>query len=301
MRRFLPMFGAALAGVLIVGGAVALAVSDGAAAFKVDGHSVSQSTIDDELGILADHPDFAAGLVGTEVVSGTGSLPADVSASWVTIRVVTTYAKDELKRLGERVTDADRTSTGLQDFAAFQGLPADLRADVLDDLASLGALQRVIAEDPDSGVADAALAACPSQRFVAHILVETEAEAVAAAGELAAGAEFAAVAQERSTDPGSAALGGQLGCLDELGDAVAPFLAAVDAATIDVVTDPVQTEFGFHLILVTDTPSAGDLDAASIATVLEDLGKLRVDVDPRYGRWDAARAQVVPRTPASSG
>ena len=52
----------------------------------------------------------------------------------MTIRVVTTYAQDELARRDESVTDEDRDSTGLSDFAAFQELPRDLRADVLDSL-----------------------------------------------------------------------------------------------------------------------------------------------------------------------
>lgn len=291
----------ALVAVALAAGIVLLAASDGAAAFVVDGHAVSQGAIDDELGILAEHPDFTAGIIGIEVTAGRGSVSSDVSARWLTIRVVTTYAADEIARLDERITDEDRAATGLADFPAFRQLPSDFRAEVLTGLASLRALQRTLVADPDGKVAAATRAACPSGRFVSHILLATEAEATAAAAELEAGAPFGEVAAERSTDPGSAAQGGQLGCLDELGAAVAPFLAAAESIQVNVVSAPVETEFGFHLIFVSDSPPPSDVDAASVGVVLARIGRVPVEIDPRYGSWDPERAQVRPSSPAAVG
>ncbi|MHA6688929.1 peptidylprolyl isomerase [Devosia sp. A449] len=80
-----------------------------------------------------------------------------------------------------------------------------------------------------------------------HILVPTEDEAKAVKAELDGGADFAAVAKEKSIDPG-AANGGDLGFFGK-GMMVAPFEAAVYAMTeIGQVSDPVQSQFGWHVI-----------------------------------------------------
>ncbi len=294
MRRLgLPLLALAVVVALLVG-VVVLAAGDGPYAFKVRSHAVSQSEIDADLGNLADHPDFAAGLVGEQVSPGAGSVPSNLSAGWLMFRVVTTYAIDELARRSERVTAADRSATGLESAAGFDELPSDLRDRLLRGFSSLRALQRVLAGDPASDVQALVLEGCPSGRFVSHILVETEAEAEEIVVALDGGAEFADLAVERSTDPGSAPQGGQLGCLDALGDTVAPFLAAMTALPVNTVSVPVQTEFGFHLILVSDFPAQDDLDAVTIGIVLRGVARERVQVDPRYGTWDAENGQVLP-------
>jgi hypothetical protein len=280
--------------VLLLAGIVVLATGEGPSAYRVEKHEVSQSEVDGELEDLAKHPEFAAGLVGAEVSPTESSVPSSLSAGWLTFRIVTTFAIDELERRGGEVNAEDRAATGLDSVPSFGDLPADLRRRLSSGFASLRALQRSLEEEPSGAVQDAVRAACPSGRFVSHILVETQPQASDLAAQLAGGADFAELAVEFSTDPGSGQLGGQLGCLDELGDAVAPFLTAAEAASLGVVTDPVETEFGFHLILVTDTPSLSDLDAASIAIVLQRVSRASVEVDPRYGEWNPATAQVVP-------
>lgn len=84
-----------------------------------------------------------------------------------------------------------------------------------------------------------------------HILVDDEAKAKDLRAQLDGGADFAKLAQENSTD-GSAQGGGDLGWFG-LGMMVPPFEAAVVAAEVGKVVGPVQTEFGWHLILVTET------------------------------------------------
>jgi len=82
-----------------------------------------------------------------------------------------------------------------------------------------------------------------------HILVRSEAEAKAAFAELQRGADFAAVAREKSTD-GSRAQGGDLGCFGRE-EMVAPFAEAAFALPPGQVTpEPVQTQFGWHVIKV---------------------------------------------------
>ena len=89
----------------------------------------------------------------------------------------------------------------------------------------------------------------PSGSFVSHILLKTQAEADAALRSIQAGQKFADVAKLRSTDTGSAPQGGGLGCLTP-NEFVAEFQNAAAAAPLGVVTGPVKSQFGYHLILV---------------------------------------------------
>jgi parvulin-like peptidyl-prolyl isomerase len=89
------------------------------------------------------------------------------------------------------------------------------------------------------------------QVCASHILVETQEEADDLKAQLEDGGDFAALATEFSLDPGSGANGGDLGCASPSGF-VEPFAEATLAAEFDTVTEPVETEFGYHLIIVTD-------------------------------------------------
>ncbi len=95
-------------------------------------------------------------------------------------------------------------------------------------------------------------AAPQTEYHAAHILVATEEEANTLKAELAAGADFAELAKAKSTDTGSGANGGDLGWFG-LGMMVKPFEDAVVGAKVGEVTGPVQTDFGYHLILVKET------------------------------------------------
>jgi len=83
-----------------------------------------------------------------------------------------------------------------------------------------------------------------------HILVESEDEAKAIVAELKKGADFAQIAKQKSKDPG-AAEGGDLGYFTK--DQMVPEFAAV-AFKLDKgqISDPVKTQFGWHVIKVED-------------------------------------------------
>lgn len=100
---------------------------------------------------------------------------------------------------------------------------------------------------------DAAVAAMPpeTEYHASHILVGTEEKAKSILEEIKAGKAFADAAKENSTD-GSAKNGGDLGWFG-LGMMVKPFEDAVVAAKVGDVAGPVKTDFGWHLILVTET------------------------------------------------
>lgn len=86
----------------------------------------------------------------------------------------------------------------------------------------------------------------------AHILVETEQEALAVIDRLDAGEDFAGLARELSTDFGSGANGGDLGWFGP-GMMVPPFEQAVMALEAGAVSAPVETQFGWHVITLNDT------------------------------------------------
>ena len=83
-----------------------------------------------------------------------------------------------------------------------------------------------------------------------HILVATEDEAKAIEAELKKGADFATLAKQKSKDPG-AAEGGDLGYFTK--DQMVPEFAEV-AFKLDKgqMSDPVKTQFGWHIIKVED-------------------------------------------------
>lgn len=84
-----------------------------------------------------------------------------------------------------------------------------------------------------------------------HILVEDEETAATVKAELDGGADFAEVAQEYSTD-GSAGDGGNLGWFG-VGAMVPEFEEAAYSLETDEISEPVQSQFGFHIIQVTET------------------------------------------------
>lgn len=96
----------------------------------------------------------------------------------------------------------------------------------------------------------------------AHILVKTEEEAKDLKTQIDAGADFADMAKQHSSD-GAAANGGDLGWFSE-GMMVKPFQDAVFAMEVGKVSDPVETQFGWHLIQLKETrikaaPSLDDM------------------------------------------
>jgi foldase protein PrsA len=86
----------------------------------------------------------------------------------------------------------------------------------------------------------------PESREVRHILVKTKAQADDLRAQLQAGGDFAALAKKFSQDTGSKANGGKLTI--SKGQTVAPFDKAAFALKLNEISEPVKTEFGFHII-----------------------------------------------------
>jgi len=120
-----------------------------------------------------------------------------------------------------------------------------------------------------------------------HILVETEEEAKAIKADLDAGADFAATAKEKSTGP-SGPNGGELGWFG-LGAMVPEFEVAVVTLKPGEISQPVQTQFGWHVIILTETRK-------SEAPTLDDV---REEISQQLRR-DAVEARVEELTAAAT-
>lgn len=124
----------------------------------------------------------------------------------------------------------------------------------------------------------------PQEEYNAsHILVETEEDAVAVKEEIEGGAEFAAVAREKSTGP-SGPNGGELGWFGP-GMMVPSFEAAVIALEVGEVSAPVQTQFGWHVITLNDArkqsvPTLDDVREELMATLRNEAARTIITSAP---------------------
>lgn len=124
-----------------------------------------------------------------------------------------------------------------------------------------------------------------------HILLETEADAVAVIEALAEGADFAELAQERSTGP-SGPNGGQLGWFTA-GMMVPTFEEAVFALEVGEVSAPVETQFGWHVVVLNDMREQEAPALEEVRAELED-GLRRARVDAAITELSAAADVVRP-------
>ena len=125
-----------------------------------------------------------------------------------------------------------------------------------------------VTDDEIKVIYDEQYAGKTKQEFKArHILVKTEDEAKALIKQLDSGADFAQLAKEHSTGPSSSA-GGDLGWFEK-DMMVKPFADAVASMSNGTHSGlPVNTQFGWHIILRED---AKDLGAVELAQVKDDI------------------------------
>lgn len=96
--------------------------------------------------------------------------------------------------------------------------------------------------------------ATPEQVQASHILVDKKEDADAILQELKGGADFATMAKEKSKD-GSKDSGGELGYFGR-GDMVPEFEEAAFKLNVGEISEVVQSQFGYHIIKVTDKKAA---------------------------------------------
>ncbi|MEM1312997.1 MAG: peptidylprolyl isomerase, partial [Pseudomonadota bacterium] len=196
-----------------------------------------------------------------------------------------------LARLGEESGAAEaplarlRADLDRRNYLAEAGLREILEAATADD--ALRALY-------DARVAD--MEPVPEIR-ASHILVPELAQAEAIRDEIEGGRDFADAAAEHGTD-GTSTRGGDLGwfAADRM---VAPFSAAAFAAEEGVLTGPIETQFGWHLILVT---GKRDQPTPSFEEMQQELAREAANAAAEAA-IEGARAEaviVMPETPPAA-
>lgn len=134
----------------------------------------------------------------------------------------------------------------------------------------------------------------PAMEFNAsHILVGTEDEALALIEALAAGDDFAELARENSIGP-SAPNGGALGWFSA-GMMVPEFESAVFELEPTEVSPPVQTQFGWHVVLLNETREAAAPAIEEVqAELIQSLRRARVDArfDELYEAAEIERSDL---------
>ncbi len=246
---------------------------------------ISRSDFEGELHDLVANKQFAQLLKtqgGFPNVDGTDTTDTGVSSIWLTTLIDQVAVDAEMQSAHVTVTAADTVAGRTAQEATFSApVLAAFSKSFANTLVERGAQQAALNRYYQS---------CPSGKFVSHVLVKTQAEAEAALKLIQAGQKFSDVAKLRSTDTGSAPQGGGLGCLTPH-EFVAEFQDAATAAPIGVVTGPVKTQFGYHLILVRTWDPVADksyvqaLAQAAGAVISARVQNLDVWISPRFGTW----------------
>jgi foldase protein PrsA len=284
---------------------------DGPAA-TVNGRDISDDELHDELDALQTNEGYRTLLeqqLGQDAAGeGKGTFATPFVSSLLSEKVYFTLIELELERDDVALGDgrqaearAQLEERGGRDFA---DLPRAQQDDLVRRVALLGALDEEVGPRYFEDHAREFDTLC-----VSHVLVSTDertdAEARTRAERLAQriddGTAFRTVASEESDDSTAAAEGGDLGC-GSRGRFVAPFEDAAYDLEVDEVSEPVRTQFGYHLIQVRERNESGYEEVAeSVRQRL--LARLATDaevsVDPRYGAWREAedapgRFSIVP-------
>ena len=139
------------------------------------------------------------------------------------------------------------------------------------------------------------------QVWARHILVGTEAEAKAVTELLKNGTDFAKLARQFSTDTGSGAAGGDLGWFGR-GAMVPEFEDAAFSQPIGEIGEPVQSQFGYHIIQVLDRQEL-PLDATQLQQARDTAFTewLTTAKDESEITTDDVWMQHIPDMPAFSG
>lgn len=231
------------------------------------------------------------------------------------------FTEDEIDEAGQQIyeTNAEPGVT-FEDFLEAN----DVSRDFVDKVAHLQLVETALGEALIEGIEPPSADDIEAQRAtafdnlievcVSHILVETEAESNSVFDRLDAGESFADLAIELSTDELSGAEGGDLGC-SAPSRYVPEFMEATLAAEVDVPYGPVESQFGFHTVLVTERtfPTDDELPTdeeiiegtrnANLPSVLSNwigdhLDSAEVTVNEKYGSWQTNPAGVVPPSEA---
>lgn len=243
-----------------------------------------------------------------------GEVPGGEARRLLSALVQVAATNEVLDQAGQSVTEADRATVDneLPPEHPWRTLSPEFLNVILDLQQSVrgAALSRV--DPPSPATVESLYRVSPESTGVVclrHILVDTESEADEIVELLEAGADFAELAADRSTEPiavtsGGALVGNGSRCLPvaQINQTFDPlFVAGAYAAPAAGWSDPVESSFGWHVIMHRPFDEIGD-DVIAIHSSSDSGGFLvdgllasgGVEIDPRYGTWDPVSSGIVP-------
>jgi peptidyl-prolyl cis-trans isomerase D len=172
---------------------------------------------------------------------------------------------------------AEGYATAEADYFALQETELGLTREAIYDLIYSNLLRDAFSDYLSESVPHA-----EDQVWARHILVADEAAAEAVLARLAAGADFGGLVRELSEDEGTVPTGGDLGWFN-FEAMVDPFAQAAFELEIGEISQPVQSDFGFHVIQVLgheERPLDPEQYAAAVQQALTDfIASLREKYD----------------------
>lgn len=295
-------------------------------AAKVNGDLIEVSALDQELDAILANQRYlqqvqSANLAGGVTGQGEGTFTTAFVGRILTRQIFFELIRQEVERRKIEISAAEEEAAAADVIASFgepeifRAFPEDYRQELIRRQAEVTALQAALGEVE---VDEASVAkfyeenrALFAQTCVSHILVGTQEEAAALKAQIAGGADFAELARQNSIDPGSGPNGGDLGCVQP-GSFVPEFETVMETLPEGQVSEPTQTQFGWHLLLVTDrSPRPLEEARAEIRQRLlsesqsdfegfvdRALAEADIEVNPRYGTFDRDSAQpgIIPPT-----
>ena len=288
-------------------------------AAEVNGERITQDELRGELNAILDNEEYLeqvdqgfASRGGERAVgAGEGTFNTVFVAAVLDRRIGFELIHQEVERRKLEIPAAQRRETeqNLEESygkGVFRAFPKSYRDELVRIFAEVRALEDALGS---SAVDDEAVRRfydenpeAFAQTCVRHILVDAQDKAASLKGRITGGEDFAELAKTDSTDNqvpnGSAQQGGNLGCVAR-GSLVPEFEAAMDALQPGQVSDPVQTQFGFHLIEVLERKTISLDEAAPQirenlqasqpdvvqSFVTDALAKAKIKVNPRYGTF----------------
>lgn len=272
------------------------------AVLTVDGRQVSASELKKELSYFAGNKKFVDAVGGVERIGKVGDYKSDFVANVLTNDLYGIVIEQEALARGAKPVAATKelraevaSSMGGED--ALAGFPSVYQEALVRRRLLVAGLTNVFVKQNDPKKYFDDHQAEFGSSCISHILVASKEGAAAARARIVAGEDFAKVAKELSTDTGSKDTGGVLPC-GNTAQYVAPFAAAAGKLKVNELSQPVQTDFGFHIIKVTkrDEPTydaAAKTQATTAVTKLADtqltealtkrLSAAKIKVDPQYG------------------
>jgi foldase protein PrsA len=154
--------------------------------------------------------------------------------------IITTQFGGKKKTFIATIKKQGLSEADARDIVRFQAIETRLHDSIVGPVAVTTEDERAYFEKNKATFAQ------PESRSVAHILVKTKAEADKVEQQLANGGNFTALAKKLSTDTSSAPSGGQL--VDKKGTFVPEFEAVAFKLKTGEVSQPVKSQFGWHII-----------------------------------------------------